>query len=41
MNMFQAPPEAIAGITYAGFNVVSLANNHILDYHHEGMQETM
>ena len=41
INMFQAPPEAIAGITYAGFNVVSLANNHILDYHHEGMQETM
>lgn len=41
INMFQAPPEAIAGITFAGFDVVSLANNHILDYHHEGMQETM
>lgn len=41
INMFQAPPEAIAGITYAGFDVVSLANNHILDYHHEGMLETM
>ncbi len=41
INMFQAPPEAIAGISYAGFDVVSLANNHILDYHHEGMQETM
>jgi len=41
INMFQAPQEAIAGITYAGFDVVSLANNHILDYHHEGMQETM
>ncbi|HBI56690.1 MAG TPA: hypothetical protein DDY38_07680, partial [Firmicutes bacterium] len=31
INMFQAPPEAIAGISYAGFDVVSLANNHILD----------
>lgn len=41
INMFQAPPEAIAGITYAGFDVVSLANNHILDYHHEGMLETL
>lgn len=41
INMFQAPPEAMAGITSAGFDVVSLANNHILDYHFEGMFETM
>lgn len=41
INMFQAPPEAIKGIVHAGFDVVSLANNHTLDYHHDGMFETM
>lgn len=41
INMFQAPPEAIKGVVYAGFDVVSLANNHALDYHHAGMLETM
>lgn len=41
INMFQAPPEAMKGLAYAGFDVVSLANNHTLDYHHEGMFETM
>lgn len=39
--MFQAPPEAVQGIAYAGFDVVSLANNHTLDFHIEGMFETM
>ncbi len=29
---FNAPAESIAGLVYAGFNVVSLANNHILDF---------
>ncbi len=41
INMFQAPPEAVNGVTYAGFDVLSLANNHALDYHHAGMFETM
>lgn len=41
INMFQAPPEAIEGIVHAGIDIASLANNHILDYHHEGMLETM
>ncbi len=41
INMFQAPPEAVKGVAYAGFDVVSLANNHTLDYHHEGMFDTM
>lgn len=41
INMFQAPPEAMAGLVYAGLDVVSLANNHTLDYHHAGMFETM
>jgi poly-gamma-glutamate synthesis protein (capsule biosynthesis protein) len=41
INMFQAPPEAVLGLAYAGFDVVSLANNHTLDFHHAGMFETM
>lgn len=34
-------PEAINGINYAGFNLLSLANNHILDYYEKGLLETM
>jgi len=41
INMFQAPPEAVEGLAFAGFDVVSLANNHALDYHIDGMLETM
>lgn len=28
---FRADPEAMDGLIYAGFDVVSLANNHIFD----------
>lgn len=28
-------------LKYAGFNMLSLANNHILDYYHEGLFDTM
>ncbi len=38
--VFRARPENIAGITYAGFDVVSLGNNHIIDYGQRGMEET-
>lgn len=41
INMFQAPAAAMQGVAFAGFDVVSLANNHTLDYHIEGMYETM
>ncbi|NLM41231.1 MAG: CapA family protein [Firmicutes bacterium] len=41
INMFQAPPEAVEGLAFAGLDVVSLANNHSLDYHHAGLLETM
>ena len=34
-------PEAIEGIKYAGFNLLSLANNHILDYYEQGLFDTM
>lgn len=30
--VFNAPPESVAGLVYAGFDLVSLANNHTLDY---------
>lgn len=32
--------EAIEGIKYAGFNLLSLANNHILDYYETGLLDT-
>jgi len=41
INMFQAPPDAVTGLTHAGFDVVSLANNHSLDYHNEGLFDTI
>ncbi|MEI7884993.1 MAG: CapA family protein [Clostridia bacterium] len=33
--------EAMNGIKYAGFNLFSLANNHILDYYATGLFDTM
>ncbi len=37
---FAVPPSAAAALTAAGFDVVSLANNHILDYGPPGLFET-
>ncbi len=37
---FKGSPENAAGLTYAGIDIVTLANNHIIDYMLEGMQET-
>lgn len=34
-------PRAIQGLKYAGFNVLSLANNHILDYGNDGLFDTI
>ncbi len=34
-------PEAFEGVKYAGFNLVSLANNHILDYYERGLFDTI
>ena len=39
--LFRAPPAAVAALTYAGFNLVSLANNHMLDYGTEGLLDTL
>ncbi len=38
--IFRGSPENVAGLAYAGIDVVSLANNHIIDYGLEGMQQT-
>jgi len=38
---FRARPENVAGISFAGFDAVSLGNNHIIDYGERGMEETL
>ncbi len=38
--IFRGSPENVAGLVYAGIDVVSIANNHIIDYGLEGMQQT-
>jgi len=37
----RAPPEAVAALQAAGFDVVSLANNHALDAGEAGLRETV
>ncbi len=37
---FKGSPGNIQGLTYAGIDVVSLANNHILDYMEQGLVDT-
>lgn len=37
---FRANPEAIQGLKYAGFDILSVANNHIFDYSREAMEDT-
>ena len=39
--VFRSAPENVSGLIYAGVDVVSLANNHILDYMEPGMIQTM
>lgn len=38
---FRADPRAIAGLTYGGFDVVSIANNHIWDYGKQAFNDTL
>ncbi len=38
---FNAPAQSVEGLSYAGFDVVSLANNHILDYGLVAMDDTV
>lgn len=37
---FRANPEAIEGLEFAGFDVLSLANNHAFDYGREALEDT-
>ncbi len=37
---FRADPKSIEGLTYAGFNLVCVANNHIFDYGREAMEDS-
>lgn len=37
----KAPPDAVKGLTYAGFDILSLANNHIMDYGATGLFDTI
>lgn len=38
--IFCADPKMLEGLTFAGVDVVTLANNHTLDYGEEGLKET-
>lgn len=38
---FRAEPEAVEGLKYAGFNILSLANNHALDYQRIALEDTI
>ena len=38
---FRAEPEAMRGLKFAGFDILSLANNHMLDYTREALEDTM
>jgi poly-gamma-glutamate synthesis protein (capsule biosynthesis protein) len=39
--IMRAIPEAVEGLKYAGFNVLSLANNHALEHGEEALFETI
>lgn len=38
---FGAPPQAVRSLTGAGVDMVSLANNHVLDFGVEGLRDTL
>ncbi|MBI3764316.1 MAG: CapA family protein, partial [Chloroflexi bacterium] len=38
---FRAPPSAAASLALAGIDVVTLANNHAMDYGPEGLADTL
>ena len=38
--IFRGSPDNVDGLVYAGIDVVTLANNHIIDYGLEGLQQT-
>jgi poly-gamma-glutamate synthesis protein (capsule biosynthesis protein) len=40
-KVFNSSPDAIRGMKWAGFNMVTIANNHILDQGNQGVVSTM
>lgn len=38
---FRAEPEAIEGLSFSGFDLLSLANNHAFDYGREALEDTL
>ena len=38
---FRFKPEAVDGLVYGGFDILSLANNHMLDYQRIALEDTM
>lgn len=38
---FRANPKAMNGLVFAGFDILSLANNHMLDYQKFALEDTM
>ncbi|MBW6441203.1 CapA family protein, partial [Patescibacteria group bacterium] len=39
--VFRTDPKAVAGLNYAGFNILSIANNHILNFGKAGLESTV
>ena len=39
--VIRAQPEAVEGLAYAGFNILSLANNHIMQHGQKGLENTI
>jgi poly-gamma-glutamate synthesis protein (capsule biosynthesis protein) len=39
--LFRAPDSAVPALKAAGIDIVSLANNHTMDYGHQGLADTM
>ncbi|MFN3821372.1 MAG: CapA family protein, partial [bacterium] len=39
--VFRGRPDNVAGLAFAGVDVATLANNHILDFGERGLEETM
>lgn len=37
--VFRGSPTNVAGLTYAGIDVVTIANNHVIDYGLQGLQQ--
>jgi len=39
--IFRTDPRSLTGLRYAGFDVLSLANNHIMNFGRRGLEETL